>query len=117
MNTTIIEKPSVRIYFASTKLQILIMRHIIVYVVVSYNKTYKTFSDFFSKHKSHQFLNIRKLLLLSTHSSLLFGRSPLLLSYEGSPPASPASHLAGLLRRRDPSTNPGPIAWCVSVGN
>ena len=35
----------------------------------------------------------------------------------GSPPASPASHLAGLLRRRDPSTNPGPIAWWVSVGN
>ena len=28
-----------------------------------------------------------------------------------------ASHLAGLLRRRDPSTNPGPTAWCVSVGN
>ena len=35
----------------------------------------------------------------------------------GSPPASPASHLAGLLRRRDPSTNPGPTAWCISVGN
>ena len=43
--------------------------------------------------------------------------SPLLLSYGGSPPTSPASHLAGLLRRRDPSTNPGPIAWWVSVGN
>ena len=47
-------------------------------------------------------------LLLSTHSSLLYG---------GSLPASPASHLAGLLRRRAPSTNPGPTAWCVSVGN
>ena len=57
------------------------------------------------------------LLLLSTHSSLIIGRSPLLLSDGGSPPASPASHLAGLLRRRDPSTNPGPIAWWVSVGN
>ena len=57
------------------------------------------------------------LLLLSTHSSLLIGGSPLLLSYGGSPPASPASHLAGLLRWRDPSTNPGPIAWWVSVGN
>ena len=51
------------------------------------------------------------LLLLSTHSSLIIGGSPLLLSYGGSPPASPASDLAGLLRRRDPSTNPGPIAW------
>ena len=58
-----------------------------------------------------------KLLLLSTHSSLIIGGSPLLLSDGGSPPASPASHLAGLLRRRDPSTNPGPIAWWVSVGN
>ena len=57
------------------------------------------------------------LLLLSTHSSLIIGGSPLLLSYGGSPPASPASHIAGLLRRRDPSTNPGPTAWCVSVGN
>ena len=57
------------------------------------------------------------LLLLSTHSSLIIGGSPLLLSDGGSPPASPASHLAGLLRRRDPSTNPGPIAWWVSVGN
>ena len=57
------------------------------------------------------------LLLLSTHSSLIIGGSPLLLSDRGSPPASPASHLAGLLRRRDPSTNPGPIAWWVSVGN
>ena len=56
-------------------------------------------------------------LLLSTHSSLIIGGSPLLLSYGGSPPASPASHLAGLLRRRDPSTNPGPIAWWVSVSN
>ena len=37
-------------------------------------------------------------LLLSTHSSLIIGGSPLLLSYGGSPPASPASHLAGLLR-------------------
>ena len=46
-----------------------------------------------------------------------WGGSPLLLSYGGSPPAFPASHLAGLLRRRDPSTNPGPIAWWVSVGN
>ena len=57
------------------------------------------------------------LLLLSTHSSLIIGGSPLLLSDGGSPPASPASLLAGLLRRRDPSTNPGPIAWWVSVGN
>ena len=57
------------------------------------------------------------LLLLSTHSSLIIGVSPLLLSYGGSPPASPASQLAGLLRRRDPSTNPGPKAWWVSVGN
>ena len=57
------------------------------------------------------------MLLLSTHSSLIIGGSPLLLSDGGSPPASPASHLAGLLRRRDPSTNPGPIAWWVSVGN
>ena len=56
-------------------------------------------------------------MLLSTHSSLLIGGSPLLLSYRGSPPASPASPLAGLLRRRDPSTNPGSTAWCVSVGN
>ena len=39
------------------------------------------------------------LLLLSTHSSLIIGGSPLLLSYGGSPPASPASHLAGLLRQ------------------
>ena len=60
---------------------------------------------------------LRYLLLLSTHSSLIIGGSPLLLSDGGSPPASPASHLAGLLRRRDPSTNPGPIAWWVSVGN
>ena len=57
------------------------------------------------------------LLLLSIHSSLLIGGSPFLLLYGGSPPASPASHLAGLLRRRDPSTNPGPTALCVSVGN
>ena len=57
------------------------------------------------------------MLLLSTHSSLIIGGSPLLLSDGGSPPASPASLLAGLLRRRDPSTNPGPIAWWVSVGN
>ena len=28
-----------------------------------------------------------------------------------------ASHLAGLLRRRDPSTNPGSTTLCVSVGN
>ena len=56
-------------------------------------------------------------VLLSTHSSLIIGGSPLLLSYGGSPPASPASHLAGPLRRRDPSTNPGPIAWWISVGN
>ena len=41
------------------------------------------------------------MLLLSTHSSLPIGGSPLLLSYGGSPPASPASHLAGLLRRRE----------------
>ena len=34
-----------------------------------------------------------------------------------SPPASPVSHLAGLLTRRDPSTNPGPTAWCVSVAS
>ena len=57
------------------------------------------------------------LLLLSTHSSLIIWGSLLLLSDGGSPPASPASHLAGLLRQRDPSTNPGPIAWWVSVGN
>ena len=57
------------------------------------------------------------MLLLSTHSSLIIGGSPLLLSDGDLPPASPASHLAGLLRRRDPSTNPGPIAWWVSVGN
>ena len=56
-------------------------------------------------------------LLLSTHSSLIIGGSPLLLSYGGSPPASPASHLAGMLRWRDPSTNPGPTAWCVCVRN
>ena len=37
------------------------------------------------------------LLLLSTHSSLIIGGSPLLLSDGGSPPASPASLLAGLL--------------------
>ena len=39
------------------------------------------------------------MLLLSTHSSLLNGRSLFLLLYGGSPPASLASHLAGLLRR------------------
>ena len=61
--------------------------------------------------------NVNLLLLLSTHSSLIIGGSPLLLSFGGSPPASPASYLAGLLRRRDPSTNPGPKAWWVSVGN
>ena len=44
---------------------------------------------------------------------------PLLPAYweESVSVGSPASHLAGLLRRRDPSTNPGPKAWCVSVGN
>ena len=58
------------------------------------------------------------LLLLSTHFSLLVGGGgdPFLL-YGGSLPASPASHLTGLLHRRDPSTNPGLTAWCVSVGN
>ena len=59
------------------------------------------------------FVTLVALLLLS----LLIGGSPFLLLYGGSPPASPVSHLAGLLRRRDPSTNPGPTAWCVSVGN
>ena len=54
------------------------------------------------------------LLLLSTHFSLLIGGSPFLLPYEGLPTVSPANHLAGLLRGRDPSTNPGPTA---SVGN
>ena len=39
---------------------------------------------------------IMVVLLLSTHSSLIIGGSPLLLSDGGSPPASPASHLAGL---------------------
>ena len=53
------------------------------------------------------------LLLLSTHSSLLVGGIPFLL-FHG---FFAASNLAGLLRRRDPSTNPGPTAWCVSVGN
>ena len=43
-----------------------------------------------------QYHHHQKLLLLSTHSSLIIGGSPLLLSYGGSPPASPASHLAGL---------------------
>ena len=38
-------------------------------------------------------------------------------AFWGSPPASPASLLAGLLRRRDPSTNPGLTAWCETVGN
>ena len=38
------------------------------------------------------------MLLLSTHSSLIIGGRPLLLSDGGSPPASPASHLAGLLQ-------------------
>ena len=57
------------------------------------------------------------MLSLSTHSSLLVGGSPLLLPYGGSPPASMASYLAGLLRRSDPSTNPGLTAWWVSVGN
>ena len=42
------------------------------------------------------------MLLLSTHSSLHVGGSPFLLHYGGSPPASPASHLAGLLHWRDP---------------
>ena len=54
------------------------------------------------------------LLLLSTYFFLLVGGSPFLLLYGVSPPASPTSHLAGLLRRRDASTNPGPTAWCVS---
>ena len=43
------------------------------------------------------------------------GDCPFLLFYGVSPPASPASHLAGLLRRKDLSRNPGPTAWCVSV--
>ena len=42
-------------------------------------------------------ITILMLLLLSTHSSLIIGGSPLLLSFGGSPPASPASYLAGLL--------------------
>ena len=70
-----------------------------------------------SKLRSALHIRYSIVLLLSTHSSLIIGGSPLLLSDGGSPPASPASHLAGLLRRRDPSTNPGPIAWWVSVGN
>ena len=54
------------------------------------------------------------------HISVVVVVDPLLPDYWGEsasvvlwgfPPASPASHLAGLLRRRDPSTNPGPIAW------
>ena len=60
--------------------------------------------------KDIRFMEKMVLLLLSTHSSLIIGGSPLLLSDGGSPPASPASPLAGLLRRRDPSTNPGPTA-------
>ena len=72
----------------------------------------KNLYSFYLGYKDHMLL-----LLLSTHSSLIIGGSPLLLSDGGSPPASPASLLAGLLRRRDPSTNPGPIAWWVSVGN
>ena len=42
------------------------------------------------------------MLLLSTHSSLLIGGSLFLLPYGGS-----EWHLAGLLRRGNPSTNPG----------
>ena len=81
---------------------------------------YKLFSDRVTLKDCNMRLNTytgEVLLLLSTHSSLIIGGSPLLLSFGGSPPASPASYLAGLLRRRDPSTNPGPKAWWVSVGN
>ena len=39
------------------------------------------------------------MLLLSTHSSLLIKGSPFLLPYGGSPPASPASHLASSIYR------------------
>ena len=56
-------------------------------------------------------------VVVVNHSSLLIGGSLFLLLYGGSPPASPAGRLAGLLRQRDPSTNPGPTALCVSVGN
>ena len=60
------------------------------------------------------------MLLLSTHSSLFFfwgEGGPFLLFYGVLLPASPTRHLAGLLHRRNPYTNPGPTAWCVSVGN
>ena len=72
----------------------------------------KSFGKFQDKHCC---MSICPLLLLSTHSSLLVRGSPFLLLYGALPPASPASHLTGLLRRRDPSTNPGPTTWCVSV--
>ena len=78
-----------------------------LYIIQLYKLYYKNVNNLLPSY----------LLLLSTHSSLIIRGSPLLLSYGGSPPASPASYLAGLLRRRDPSTNPGPIAWWVSVGN
>ena len=59
------------------------------------------------------------MILLSTHSSLIIGGSPLLLSDGGSPPASPASLLAGLLRRRDPSVHdihlPHPIVHIMYI--
>ena len=59
------------------------------------------------------------MLLLSTHSSLFVGNSPFLLLYGVSPPASPTSHLVGLLRRRDPSQiqgrQRGVYLWATEV--
>ena len=78
----------------------------------------------FAQHKAELFQKIDRLQRLSEGMLLFVNKllpaywgSPFLLLYGGSPPASLTSHLAGLLRRRDPSTNPGPTAWCVSVGN
>ena len=84
---------------------------------VEFEKMFWFYSEWQEGYRDCTDVTLLLLLLLSTHSSLIIGGSPLLLSDGGSPPASPASHLAGLLRRRDPSTNPGPIAWWVSVGN
>ena len=53
-------------------------------------------------------ININKICLLMTYDSvvLLVGGVVSVALWRFA-----ASHLAGLLRQRDPSTNPGPTAW------